>query len=194
MSVVEAITGDPHALYRRRTFATSPLRQRASCLTPGRLLHPALYSVKLHEFFGVSERTTRRWQAAGADLCDPNELMHFLRNMERPAASVEERLADPDCHDDLEELLGGEDGYDDFEKEPVDLAAVRFRDRHDCVISAGALKKAGKEVGALLSELLVQIGEAADLGEEWNELVVRVALVCRIEAHPIGARLANGDG
>jgi predicted hydrocarbon binding protein len=120
--------------------------------------------------------------------------MHFLRNMERPAASVEERLADPDCHDDLVALLGGEDGYDDFEKEPVDLAAVRFRDRHDCVISAGALEKAGKEIGALLSELLVQIEKAADLGEEWNELVVRVALVCKTEVHPIGARLVNGDG
>ena len=55
-------------------------------------------------------------------------------------------------------------------------------------------EKAGKEVGALLSELLVQIGEAADLGEEWNELVVRVALVCKTEVHPIGARLVNGDG
>ena len=169
------------------------MRQRASCLTAVRLLHTALYGMKLHEFFGVSERTTRRWQAAGADLSDTRELMHFLRNMERPAASVEERLADPDCHDDLEELLGGA-VYADCEKEPVDLAVVRFRDRHDCVISAAALEKAGKEVGALLSELLVQIEKAADLGEEWNELVVRVALVCKTEVHPIGARLVNGDG
>ncbi|MCX8512685.1 MAG: hypothetical protein ORN83_13095 [Chthoniobacteraceae bacterium] len=147
-------------------------------MAPFILLPVGYNGVKLHEFFGVSERTTRRWQAAGADLSDTNELMHFLRNMERPAASVEERLADPDCHDDLEELLGGA-VYADCEKEPVDLAAVRFRHRHDCVISATALKKAGKEVGAAVSELLVQIGEAADLGEEWNELVVRVALVCK---------------
>ena len=73
----------------------------------GRFVHTAPNSMKLHEFFGVSERTTRRWQAAGADLSDTRELMHFLRNMERPAASVEERLADPDCHDDLVALLGG---------------------------------------------------------------------------------------
>jgi hypothetical protein len=86
------------------------------------LLHTALYDVKLHEFFSVSERTTRRWQADGADLTNATRLLCFLRNLARPSASVERRLEDPDCERKLASLLNADASEDSFEDMVRDIA------------------------------------------------------------------------
>lgn len=78
--------------------------------------------MKLHEFFGVSERTTRRWQAAGADLTNAPSLLRFLRNLARPSASVERRLEDPDCERKLASLLNTDTPEDSFEDMVRDIA------------------------------------------------------------------------
>jgi hypothetical protein len=89
---------------------------------PFSLLHTALNDVKLHEFFGVSERTTRRWQAAGADLKSAPRLLAFLRNLARPSESVERRLEDSDCERKLASLLNADETGDSFEDMVKDLA------------------------------------------------------------------------
>ena len=71
--------------------------------------------MKLHEFFGVSERTVRRWEAAGADLTSAPRLLAFLRNLARPSESVEQWLEDPDCERRLTSLLSAEDPENSFE-------------------------------------------------------------------------------
>jgi len=81
--------------------------------------------MKLHEFFSVSERTVRRWEAAGADLTSAPRLLAFLRNLARPSESVERQLEDLDCErrlvsllnaDEPEELkaLAGDPGFEPF--------------------------------------------------------------------------------
>jgi hypothetical protein len=61
--------------------------------------------MKLHEFFSVSKRTARRWEAAGADLTSAPRLLAFLRTLARPSASVERLLEDLDCERRLVSLL-----------------------------------------------------------------------------------------
>jgi hypothetical protein len=61
----------------------------------------------LADFFNVSPRTIRRWKEAGADLQSAGGLLRYLRGIERPAAGVETRLADPSAEADLENLLDG---------------------------------------------------------------------------------------
>jgi hypothetical protein len=61
----------------------------------------------LADFFDVSPRTIRRWKEAGADLQSARGLLRYLRGIERPAAGVEARLADPSAEADLETLLDG---------------------------------------------------------------------------------------
>ncbi len=144
--------------------------------------------MQLHEFFGVSDRTTRRWAADGADLTDAAGLIRYLRNLMRPAQSVERRLADPDCFCDLDELLNG-DEYADYEKEPVDFAAVRFRDDDERVMSAAEFAKAGKELGEYFELFMQVLREDAPKDVEWNEVVIRVSLASTTKAHPMGARM-----
>lgn len=79
--------------------------------------------MKLHEFFNVSERTTRRWQAAGADLTDAPRLLFFLRNLARPSESVKRRLEDPDCERKLASFLNADAAEDSFEDMVKDLAS-----------------------------------------------------------------------
>ena len=79
------------------------------------LFHTAPYCMKLHEFFGVSERTVRRWAAAGADLTSAPRLLSFLRTLARPSESVERQLEDLDCERRLVSLLTADEPEDSFE-------------------------------------------------------------------------------
>ena len=68
--------------------------------------------MKLHEFFSVSERTVRRWEAAGADLTSAPRLLSFLRTLARPSESVERRLEDLDCERRLVSFLSADEPED----------------------------------------------------------------------------------
>ena len=59
----------------------------------------------LHEFFGVSVRTLRRWKADGVDLECAESLRQYLRSQLRPAESVERRIYSPTFEEDLERIL-----------------------------------------------------------------------------------------
>ena len=68
-------------------------------------LHAGSLSVNLHEFFGVSVRTLRRWKADGADLECAESLRQYVRNQLRPAESGERRVYSPTFKEDLERIL-----------------------------------------------------------------------------------------
>ena len=131
-SQLEALTTDEIVALKAGSAAAMETAQVA-LFTSGRqsgLFYAAPNGMKLHEFFGVSERTVRRWEAAGADLTSAPRLLAFLRNLARPSESVERLLEDFDCerrlvsllnatepeesHEDKLKALAGDPGFEPF--------------------------------------------------------------------------------
>jgi len=114
---LEALTTDEIVALKAGSVAAMETAQVAS-FTSGRqssLFYAAPNGMKLHEFFSVSERTVRRWEAAGADLTSAPRLLAFLRNLARPSESVGLRLEDPDCERTLVALLNAAEPEDSHE-------------------------------------------------------------------------------
>jgi len=82
----------------------------------------------LADFFQVTDRTVRRWQQDGADTQSARGLLRYLRELERPAPGVDERLADPDVELALEDILDGVPPPAAAKTTPKsDLVALRVR-------------------------------------------------------------------
>jgi len=161
-------------LLKAGSVAAMETAQVAS-FTSGRqssLFYAAPNGMKLHKFFGVSERTARRWEAAGADLTSAPLLLAFLRNLARPSESVERLLEDPDCERRLVSLLNaaepedstalaGDPGFEPFftlsaaklrktmlEVERLEIQNAQARGE---LINRAEVREAGVQIGAILS-------------------------------------------
>ena len=173
-SQLEALTTDEIVALKAGSAAAIETAQVA-LFTSGRqggLFYAAPNGMKLHEFFGVSERTVRRWEAAGADLTSAPRLLAFLRNLARPSESVGLRLEDPDCERRLVSLLNadepedskalaGDPGFEPFstlsaaklrktmlEVERLEIQNAQARGE---LINRAEVREAGVQIGAILS-------------------------------------------